>query len=97
MTMMINDDEEADAMFLGAVQCSLWDAIKAAISKHCSILPARLAPDMEDWVSEQNFTMGMSRRSYSKDDGSPDLFGDQAYRDYVKEKLANAATDTPNP
>ncbi len=83
---LVKGDSEADAMLLHAVQWVMHEEIEKVVNKFARLVPTEMGERFIDYLCEGNFLpTGISFGH--KYEGSPDLMGDEAYRDYVRKVM----------
>lgn len=82
---LVKGDSEADAMLLCAVQWVMHDEIKKVIEKFARLVPPSKGNQFIDYLFETKFIP--DRCVTDNEAGSPDLYGDEAYREYVREVM----------
>lgn len=85
---MVKGDEESDSMLLCAVQSVMREQVDLLIRKFAELVPPDKGEQFIDYVAEACFVPyrwgQLFKREYT---GSPNLWGDEAYREYVREVM----------
>lgn len=79
---LIKGDSEADAMLLGAVENVMRQEIFGIIQKYARLVPPELGDQFLDYLYETTFVPDALFTDNTA--GSPDLFGEKAYEEYVR-------------
>jgi hypothetical protein len=83
--ILVKGDDEADAMLLCAVQWVMHEEVEKLIEKFGRLVPPHLGDQFVDYIFEAKYVP--TRLTTDNEAGSPDLRGDEAYRDYVRKVM----------
>lgn len=83
---LVKGDDEADAMTACAVMHVMHEEIEKVIDKFARLVPPGFEDQFIDYLYERTFLP--SKLGLGDDhNGSPNLMGDDAYREYVREVM----------
>ena len=79
---LVKGDSEAGDMLLVAVKNVMFEEIETVIQKYARLVPPDLGEQFVDYLYETRFIP--DKIVTDNDAGSPNLYGDAAYEDYVR-------------
>jgi hypothetical protein len=82
---LVKGDREADAMLTCAVQNVMRQEIMQVIQKYARLVPESMGDQFVDYLYETQFIPDKVLTDNTA--GSPDLFGDEAYDQYVRKVM----------
>lgn len=82
---LVKGDDEADAMLLVAVKNVMRGEITMVIQKYARLVPPDLGEQFVDYLYETQFIP--DKIVTDNETGSPDLYGDEAYDEYVRKVM----------
>jgi hypothetical protein len=83
---LVRGDDEADAMLACAVMYVMHEEIVKVIDKFARLVPPGFEDEFIDYLYERTFLPSKPGLGEGHD-GSPDLMGDEAYREYVRKVM----------
>ena len=83
---LVRGNSECDALLLCAVQWVMHEEIENVVNRFFSLIPPELHEQFVDYVCERTF-LPTKMCLGDRYEGSPDLMGDEAYRDYVRKVM----------
>jgi len=81
----VKGDAEADAMLACAVQWVMHEEVEKVIQKYARLVPTAYGDQFVDYLYETKFIP--DKVLTDNEAGSPILYGDEAYREYVREVM----------